>query len=298
MIFVLLPLAVLAFWIPLLLSLRATRDKNYSAHRFLLTYWLFYAVSSNVSTTLQTVFENLPLVTTIHAAVSIFNVWLFYGHGCLVVSFYVLPDLFHRFLGFRSLEELDQFLSPVLSPLVNGSKSFARKGVTRGRPSGLSILDYGVHRFCYMDQPAELHQRYLNTRRILQVLLLKPNKRTSRRRSPSGSLSALASRRERSESFHNYEQFQLGPQPGPAIIPKPIIRERVRSSEGPNETLGLNGFIDMGDSWRTFSTQTASDDEVKPRAQIRVKNGDRKRPFQVRELNNTLFVPQLMKVGR
>lgn len=298
MIFVLLPLAVLAFWIPLLLSLRATRDKNSSAHRFLLIYWLLYAVSSNVSTTLQMPFEKIPLTTTIDAAVSIFNVWLFYGHGCLVVSFYVLPGLFSRFLGFRSLDELDQFLSPVIFPLVNGSKSFAGKGVTRGTLSGLSILDYGVNRFCYMDLPPELHQRYLNARRILRMLLLKANKRTFRRRSSSSSLLALASCRKRSDSFHNREQVQLGLLPGPAIIPNQKIRQRIHSSEGPSEIHGLYGVIDMGDSWGTFRTRAVSDGEIKPKAQIPVNNADRKRHFQVRELNNTLFVPQLVKAGR
>lgn len=296
MITLLLPLAIFAFWIPLFLTFRAFHEKNSSAHRFLLTYWIFYAMVSNINRILQEVLGNLPLSAIIDGTVSVFNIWLFYGHGCLVVSYYFLPSLVYRLSGILSLYEFDHgILSPMIFPILK-SKSFLKNGSFSDRNSGIapldsfSVLDYGVSRFCYMDEPAELHSRYLNTCRLFQIPLDLKRQR-SRRRAGSGTLKPLVSSRIRSELYHEADMLQRGP-----MLPKQRRRERSRSNEVRNDGRILSDtsgrYVNMGDSWSrtTFSPRAVSDGEVEGIAHTQM-NGKGPREFQVRELNKKLFVP-------
>lgn len=303
-------LNLFAFWVPLLLSCRATQDKNSSAHRFLLTYWIFYSLSTNANNLMQMYLE-VPLADVVDIATSVFNIWLFYGHGCLVLTHHFLPGLFYRFTGFLSLEEFDhEVLSPVISPVVNAA---TRKLLSRRKGSGargsaapqlnrLSILDFGVDQLCYTDDPTELYLRYMSSRRILSWPLLAPAQRATRRRAGSGTqISPSTSHTRKRADLYQSDVFlaeQFLPeqfQPGPAVLPKQTLvlpkqrRERGRSNEGPE----VYGFVSMGDSWstRALSPRSASDGEVDRRAQMRMKQETRPREIQIRELNNKVFVP-------
>lgn len=188
------PLSLVSFWFPLLLSLQACREQKSTAHQFLLTYWLFYAVLNNASNYLQAYLGFLPLADVVELACTFLNMWLFYGHGCLVLAHYYLPDLLYKFTGCLSFAELDKRLitpgvvpmlnvlaltrpfSGIMAPILPRRRSSSNpRRLTLGTSLAqvlFSILDQGVDRFCYMDDPAELHARYLSNRLFLLVVSL------------------------------------------------------------------------------------------------------------------------------
>lgn len=187
------PLSVLSFWIPLLLSLRACREQIPQAHQFLLTYWIFYVVLNNTTGFLQRCLGFSPLADLVNLSGEICNLWLFYGHGCLVLANYYLPDVMYRFTGYESLGELDhRLITPVTTPIFQALSKTAPLArilgpfsprIATSSPKRLalsssfsqslhSVLDYGLEQLCYMDTSAELHERYLQNQSLLLMLRL------------------------------------------------------------------------------------------------------------------------------
>lgn len=189
MLFLVLPLlSLLTFWGPLLLSIRAMKRPENS--QFLLTYWLVYATISNIQSFFSVYLGGLAMFVAIVAAA--FNVWLFYGHGCLVVSHFFGPDILRRTTGVSSVSELDvRFIDPMMvtlvarNPVAQGvmrllprkispfrellqfNAEFARSLLTSRRVSFLQLMG-GF--FCYMDSPVELNARYQQCRSLFGKL--------------------------------------------------------------------------------------------------------------------------------
>lgn len=295
------PLSLLSFWLPLLLSLKAFKEKNGSAHQFLLTYWLFYAIMNNFNHYIQLIFANLPLPDIAYIACALLNIWMFYCHGCLVVAHYYLPTFFHRVTGYLSLAEFDiGFLSPMVSPMLNavadskpltrnlapflrGNKAFDsylyRKDphgnlVPSGYRTGYSVLQVGVDRFCYMDESAELHSRYLSSQNFLWGIsqLFRPPKRVVRRGEPPRMPSGSHLYGKRGNRNDLYPPIGLA---GPSMS-NPRERDQREKEKDHTRGPGVYGYVNMGDKWartRLARSRSVSDGEVERRAREIAYNG-------------------------
>lgn len=164
--------------------------KRPESSQFLLTYWLVYATISNIQSFFSVYLGGLAMFVAIVAAA--LNVWLFYGHGCLVVSHFIGPHILRRTTGASSVSELDaRFIDPMMvtlvarNPVAQGvmrllprkispfrellqfNLEFARSLLTSRRMSFLQLMG-GF--FCYMDSPVELNARYEQCRSLFGKL--------------------------------------------------------------------------------------------------------------------------------
>lgn len=267
------PLSLLSFWLPLLFSVRAFHEQDSSANQFLLTYWLSYAIANNVCNFLQAHLVNLPLAGPLLLAAIMLNIWMFYGHGCLVAAHYYVPSMFRRITGYLSVAEFDQgFVSPVLLPMVNvvtesrpirerltpflNTHQAGRAGYGGPSPdTARSILQVGVDRYCYMDEPAELYARYLKSQQFLWgvSLVLAPPKRAGRRRDHPKTAAGYGT----CDNHHTKNTRDK--------LPLSKTRERERVSSSP-----VYGYVSLGDKWTTTTrlarSRSVSEGEMERKA--------------------------------
>lgn len=186
-------LSIFTFWLPLLFSAKALLRPDQNLH-FLLTYWLLYALMANIQYYLRHVQTAVPFVSLFVYLGDFINTWMFYSHGCLVLSNYYIPGLFGGGVsGSYVIDTWDlRVFDPVVKTLVvkNGFfQNFLGLFPARFLPiddliafnhqlchhfelggKRLSFLQFGVDYFCYIDTPNELHVRYLRCRRFLLSL--------------------------------------------------------------------------------------------------------------------------------
>lgn len=187
-------LCIFSFWVPLLASFRASGDNNDLARQFLVTYWVFYAILTHVWYFVYDHLEGLKLGSFVAPLGALFNIWMFYHHGCLVIAQHYVPVLFGRTTGYLSVAEFDhRVLTPLMAPVANsvglfsqmtgilhsGSKSRRSSDASRRslnssrRPSDqprsagrVSFLEAVLARWCYMDDPNDLRARYMRNQRL------------------------------------------------------------------------------------------------------------------------------------
>lgn len=197
---------ILNFWFPLLLTAKAFQRPD-DGTRFLLTYWVLYACVANAQYYFHHHERGFSFDSLIVYLGDFVLMWMFYSHGCLVITHYYLPSLFRLGTGGAStIDELDfrlfdplVNLAVVRNPFLQGLiglfptrilpiddlMAFNNELCRHFRLSGkrLSFLQFGVEYFCYMDTSSELHVRYLRCRRFLlglNMLGLPPRKRRVR----------------------------------------------------------------------------------------------------------------------
>lgn len=197
--------SLLTFWLPLLLTAKLLSNLNQTSYvgngligsmQFLLNYWICYIVFTYLERS-----EVAKLLADKYAEVgfSLVKIWLFYGHGCLIVNNYYLDSLFkHLFIksASKSVNTLQVLETNLIDPLVdlfvirnflvqNMVRVFHRSriGVVRGlvaynyelrknfntssKCERTSFLQFSLDYLCYMDDPNELDQRFQNSQNIL-----------------------------------------------------------------------------------------------------------------------------------
>lgn len=201
--------SLLTFWLPLLLTAKLLSNLNQTSYvgngligsmQFLLNYWICYIVFTYVERS-----EVAKLMADKYAEVgfSLVKIWLFYGHGCLIMNNYYLDSLFKRLFiksASKSVNTLQVLETNLIDPLVdlfvirnfvvqNMVRVFHRSriGVVRGlvaynyelrknfntssKCERISFLQFSLDYLCYMDDPNELDQRFQNSQNILSHFL-------------------------------------------------------------------------------------------------------------------------------
>lgn len=222
-------LALLYYWFPLLLSIKAL-DSDRNALRFLLTYWLCYCLVAHTQGFLQSHVPGLqwalePLAASI-------KVWLFYGHGCLVTAHYLLPLAMQRTFGCTTFGELENnviepslstfvFKNPllqvpfrvfggVLLPMLPIREMLHYNAqALRSQKKGNLALQLGVDHFCYMDLKSELHARYQELRQMAGSWAPQTAKKTRSRHDTLRAVSHGAGHGSRKATPRDFKRFDL-----------------------------------------------------------------------------------------
>lgn len=201
--------SLLTFWLPLLLTAKLLSNLNQTSYvgngligsmQFLLNYWICYIVFTYVEKS-----EVSKLLADQYAefGFSLVKIWLFYGHGCLIMNNYYLDSLFKRLFiksASKSVNTLQVLEANLIDPLVdlflirnfvvqNMVRLFhkSRIGLIRGlvaynyelrknfntgsKGERTSFLQFSLDYLCYMDDPNELKQRFQNSQNILTHFL-------------------------------------------------------------------------------------------------------------------------------
>ncbi|OBA21560.1 hypothetical protein METBIDRAFT_12053 [Metschnikowia bicuspidata var. bicuspidata NRRL YB-4993] len=180
-------LALLTFWWPLLLSVKALKAPGQNV-QFLLTYWLFYACISGTQHLLAGL--AFPLSSAINLILDFLHVWMFYSHGCLVALHHYIPSITGHTSAAAIVNALDhKVVDPLVSILVVRNRLLQRVLASRSSnvpplddfllfnqslcehhallPTRLSFLQFSLHYFCYVDLESELQARYAKSRGVL-----------------------------------------------------------------------------------------------------------------------------------
>ncbi|KAF3991084.1 hypothetical protein FT663_01793 [Candidozyma haemuli var. vulneris] len=183
-----LPLSALHLWFPLLLSAKALNRPPGENIQFLLHYWLWYLGLSYVHFYLASM---VPLQGVVDLFLAGVKIWLFYGHGCIVLSRFYLPRVAFATTGWTSVVELEAtVIDPLVSAFVvrnpilqNTMSVIERTGIASfasalfafnhelcrsvSWPKRPSCLHLGVDFLCYMDSPRELAARLQKLERFI-----------------------------------------------------------------------------------------------------------------------------------
>lgn len=163
-----------------------------SQARFLLNYWLCYLVINLVEQLLplrglaEQLFELLPLL--FYAT----KMWLFYGHGCLIVNYYYMRVVFSVVSPqTRSRASLTAFEHQYLDPFVKNivySRSLMGallilanlrlavfvalwRFVHEFHAASMPFLQFLLNYWCYIDSALELNRRFEASRLVVNALL-------------------------------------------------------------------------------------------------------------------------------
>lgn len=204
--------SLLTFWFPLLLTAKLLSNINSTAYitssliasvNFLLNYWLCYIVVTYIegSDVVKALANNYA-----GYGFSAMKLWLFYGHGCLIMNNYYVDSVFQR-IFIKSSSKSPVATLPVLEanlidPLVvqfvtrnflvqNLARLFlnSRIGLVRelvaynyelaralaesgsSKSERTSFLQFSLDYLCFMDNPSDLNQRFQNSKNILTHFL-------------------------------------------------------------------------------------------------------------------------------
>ncbi|QBM89335.1 hypothetical protein METSCH_D04050 [Metschnikowia aff. pulcherrima] len=220
-------ISLFSFWWPLLLSVKALQAPGENV-QFLLTYWLFYACISSFQ--FHVLALSIPLSSIMCLGADVLNLWMFYSHGCLLVTHYYIPNmtgrpLVHVIEGFdknlldpliMNLWVRNKFLQGFLrskspkSPIIDDLMLFNQSLCDHfAQPKRLTILQFSLEYFCYMDLENELNARYLKSRGSYAALraAILPREETSVIRGDSRVSSKTPKQRDLSLNIGNDEQF-------------------------------------------------------------------------------------------
>ncbi|KAM9934376.1 hypothetical protein OXX80_006023 [Metschnikowia pulcherrima] len=220
-------ISLFSFWWPLLLSVKALQAPGENV-QFLLTYWLFYACISSFQFHVSA--SSIPLSSIMCLGADVLNLWMFYSHGCLLVTHYYIPNmtgmpLVHVVECFdkKLLDPLvtnlwvrNKFLQGFLrskspkSPLIDDLMMFNRSLCNHfAQPKRLTFLQFSLEYFCYMDSENELNARYLKSRGSYAALRasISPLEETSGIRGDSRVSSRTPKQRDLSLNIGSDEQF-------------------------------------------------------------------------------------------
>lgn len=192
-----------------------------SQARFLLNYWICYAVLGQLELLLpvravaEQLFELLPLV--FYAT----KLWLFYGHGCLIVNYYYARVVFSVISPqSRSRASLTAFEHQYLDPLVKNivfSRSVQGallilanlrftvfvafwRFVHEFHAANATFLQFLLNYCCYIDSALELNRRFEASRLLVNALLSVLGMQTKGRSASAMSPSSSKGLRRRSAS--------------------------------------------------------------------------------------------------
>lgn len=180
------PLLVLHLWFPLLLSAKAL-SRPAENIQFLLHYWLWYLGLTYI----QFYVQLAPFQGLVDLGIAIFKIWLFYGHGCVLLSRFYLPKATFAATRWTSVVDMEAgFIDPMVlgfvvrNPVFQSTMSvLENSGIARFAlslfafnhelcrlvlwPKRPLCLHLGVDFFCYMDLPRELAARLQRLERFL-----------------------------------------------------------------------------------------------------------------------------------
>lgn len=183
-----LPLLVLHLWFPVLLLAKASNRPSEKT-QFLLHYWLWYLALTYIH--FYILLSLLPLQGILDLMFAVFKIWLFYGHGCVLLLSYYLPRTAFATTGWASVVDMEAGLidpvvltfiirNPVWQKIVYVLEKTGFFGFASGIfsfshelcrlvswPKRPLCLHLGAEFFCYMDSPKELAQRLQNVERFL-----------------------------------------------------------------------------------------------------------------------------------
>lgn len=198
-------LSVFTFWFPLALSTKALDSRDVQGIQFLLTFWLYYVVIAHAQFYVR--LYDFPLANLCCLGGDFVKMWMFYAHGCLVISAYYVPALFGHTLGSYTVMDFEKlYVDPLVSTFVTRNPVLQNflvliRGVRLpgvpisdllrfnyelrkmpDSPKKPSFLQFGLDYFCYIDLSSALYARYQEFRRFLfgvsQVILPPPRKRS------------------------------------------------------------------------------------------------------------------------
>lgn len=201
---------MLYLWFPLLLSVKCLHSPEDHAFlekaRFLLHYWLWYLILSHAQWCYSSL--SLPLPSVLDVFCGCVKIWLLYGHGCLVLSYFYLPKFAKSVFSSTNIQSVEhKYLNPAAvsfvakNPLVQGVihvllrielLSFA-SGVfefnseikrTVSHDTFPGILTLGLHCLCFVDHPSQLVKRYRLISQYLSAFSSASQSPSSRRPSP------------------------------------------------------------------------------------------------------------------
>lgn len=108
------------FMFPLLLTLKLLNKSEKSHYqRYLFHYWIYYIMISKVESTLVMQVLDLSFFNVFQVLIFLFKCWLFYGKGCLIVSYYYLNNILPKEYSNGSFSRLEIFELKFVDPLAN-----------------------------------------------------------------------------------------------------------------------------------------------------------------------------------
>lgn len=179
------PLSVLHLWIPLALTAKSLQSESPQSHAFLLHYWAWYVLLSYLHFLVSS-WGLFFLAGAVDLALAGAKLWLFYAHGCMVLSRFYLPRALFAATGLASLAD---FEAKLIDPFVTflARNKILQKGLSffeSSKNSGLArslaafnrelckrqCLAVGVDFVCYLDLPRQLAERVQAIERFLAFL--------------------------------------------------------------------------------------------------------------------------------
>ncbi|WEJ94727.1 hypothetical protein PSN45_002221 [Yamadazyma tenuis] len=146
-------------------------SKNVQHARFLLNYWIYYILISNAENTLLVRTVDASAFQAASVVAFLFKVWLFYGRGCLVLSYYYVSNAFTRILdNTTNTANIDVFEVRFVDPAV--SVALMNSVLTNHVLAGLSQVSSfnglvhsiiaSIHQF-HMELASSYHGGHLKT---------------------------------------------------------------------------------------------------------------------------------------